>query len=90
MRFVQKLLPYNYAIMVKGRIQFIIKIVQLAAENYMTNPQNESPPRCPTRAILYADIKNMFDCVSREELMNIISECFPELLPLAHLLYGKI
>ena len=59
-------------------------------ENYITNPQNESPPRCPTQAILYTDIKNMFNCVSREELMNIIAECFPELLPLAHLTWCMV
>ena len=41
------------------------------------------------RVVVFANISNMFNSVSQEILMNIISLDFPELLPLAHLLYGS-
>ena len=40
------------------------------------------------RAVVFVDVSNMFNSVSRESLMNIISLNFSELLPLAYLLYS--
>ena len=68
---------------------FIIKTMQLSIEKFITQPQEISPPQFPTRVAFFADIKNMFNCVSQEALMDTISNCFQELLPLAHLLYGR-
>ena len=85
-RFAQCLLPYNFAIGVNGGMNFIIKTMQLSIEKFITKPQEAG--QLPTRVAFFADIKNMFNSVSREALMESIRVSFPELLPLAHLLYG--
>ena len=85
-RFARRILPYNYAVGVDGGMDFIIKSMQLSTGKNIQIPQQESSPL--TRAIVFADISNMFNSVSRESLMNIIALDFPELLPLAYLLYG--
>ena len=85
-RFAQSLLPYNFAIGVNGGMNFIIKTMQLAMEKFITKPQEDD--QLPTRAAFFADIKNMFNSVYREAMTESIRVSFPELLPLAHLLYG--
>ena len=70
-------------------MDFIIKSIQLSIEKFITQPQEQQPLQLPTRAAFFADIKNMFNCVSREALIDTIQKSFPELLPLAHLLYGR-
>ena len=70
-------------------MEFIIKTMQLAIEKFITQPQKVTPPKFPTRTAFFTDIKNMFNCVSREALMEIVCTSFPKMLPLAHLLYGK-
>ena len=45
----------------------------------------------PPRAVVFLDIRNMFNSVLRQELFYIIEHIehsFPELLPMANLLYG--
>ena len=87
-RFAQKLWPYNLAVGINDGMNFIIKSVQLQIEKYIEVPQkidNETP----SRAFIFSDITNMFNSVSREALFDIIGTTFPELLPLAHLLYGN-
>ena len=38
-------------------------------------------------AAVFLDLKNMFNNISREELMNVIAQDYPELHAIAHLLY---
>ena len=47
-RFTQCLLPYNFAIGVKGGMNFIIKTMQLSMEKFITKPQEKG--HLPTRA----------------------------------------
>ncbi|KAL7553176.1 hypothetical protein ACHAWF_017394, partial [Thalassiosira exigua] len=85
-RFARDLLPYNFAIGVKGGMNFVIKATQLAAERYIEQPELRG--ECPTRSIMYFDFKNMFNEMSREEVMDILEEEYPELVALCWLLYG--
>ncbi len=39
--------------------------------------------------MVYADLINMFNSISQQELFNDLQSRFLELLPLAHLLYNK-
>ena len=66
-------------------MDFVIKSAQLSVEKYMTTPlkRNEAPSRC----FISLDLKNMFNEVSREKIFEIISDKYPELLPLVTLLY---
>ena len=70
-------------------INVIIKTMQLSIDKFITQPQEQQPPQMPTRVVFFADIKNMFNCVSREALMDTIHSSFPELLSLIHLMYGR-
>ena len=88
-RFAQKLLPINYAIGIDGGMDFVIKTMQLSIEKYIQEPQeDEANPKLPTRAAVFVDLTNMFNNISRKELLDIVQECFPELVPMARLLYG--
>mmetsp|Transcript_18973 Transcript_18973/g.34190 ORF Transcript_18973/g.34190 Transcript_18973/m.34190 type:complete len:1170 (+) Transcript_18973:5063-8572(+) len=84
-RFAIDMLPLNYAIGVDGGMDFIIKTVQLGIEKHISLPQSRN--ETPTRAAVFLDLKNMFNNISREELMNVIAEDYPELLAVANLLY---
>ena len=57
----------------------------MGIEKHITGPQNRN--ELPTRAAVFPDLKNMFNNISREELMNIIGQDYPELLAIANLLY---
>ncbi|KAL7553912.1 hypothetical protein ACHAWF_017523, partial [Thalassiosira exigua] len=85
-RFAMDLLPYNFAVGVKGGMNFVTKAFQLISEKYIEGPQLRDD--CPSRAIVFFDIVNMFSEMSREELLDRIGKCYPEMLPLALLLYG--
>ncbi|KAL7531801.1 hypothetical protein ACHAWF_003911, partial [Thalassiosira exigua] len=85
-RFAMDLLPYNFAVGVKGGMNFVTKAFQLISERYIEEPQLRGD--CPSRAIVFFDIVNMFSEMSREELLDRIGERYPEMLPLALLLYG--
>ena len=80
----QKLLPYQYAVGVEGGMDFVIKTVRLAIEKYITTLFETG--RTPSCAIVFAGILNMFNVVSREELMDTIRMDFPEMLSLTHLI----
>ena len=84
-RFAIDMLPLNYAIGVDGGMDFIVKTVQLGIEKHISLPQSRN--ELPTRAAVFLDLKNMFNNISREELMNIIAADYPELLAIANLLY---
>jgi len=84
-RFAIDTLPFNYAISVGVGMDFIIKTVQLSIEKHITAPQ--SAQAIPSRAIVFLDLKNMFNNSSCKKLLQIIEENYPELLAIAHLLY---
>lgn len=67
-------------------MNFITKSIQLSMKKFITKPQEED--LLSTRAAFFADVKNMFNSVSRDALMESIRVSFPEFLPLAHILYG--
>jgi len=79
------LLPFNYAIGVKGGINTITNAIRLGVEKYITKPQERGD--LPTRALVSLDIKNMFNAVSRHKLREIIATEFPHLAPIANSLY---
>lgn len=86
-RFAMTLLPHNFAVGVQGGADFIIKAMQLSVEKYIINPQARGTT--PTRAAVLFDLSNMFNEVSRSELLHLINDYYPELIPIAQLLYGS-
>ena len=86
-KFAHHLLPFNYAVGVAGGMDFIIKTIQLSIERHIIQPQHHDTT--PTRAALFIDLTNMFNNVSREELFDIINTNFPELIPIATLIYDS-
>ena len=63
--------------------------MQLSIEKYTQEPQeDEINPRLPTRAAVFVDLTYMFNNILRKELLDIVQECFPELVPMARLLYS--
>ncbi|KAL7529537.1 hypothetical protein ACHAXR_009934, partial [Thalassiosira sp. AJA248-18] len=91
-RFAMTLLPFNYAVGVEGGMDFIIKSMQLSIEKFIQLPQqrqlDSDQPSVPTRAAVFIDLTNMFNSVSREELLDVIRVHYPELIPLARMLYS--
>jgi len=86
-RFAFDMLPLNYAIGVDGGMYFIIKTVQLGIENHISGPQHQC--ELPSQAAVYIDLKNTFNNISRKELMHIITQDYPDLIAIAHLLYSS-
>ena len=68
-------MPYNYAIGVKGRRNFIYNPL----EKYIYRPKNKSQYHPPTRCLVSLDITNMFNEVSRQKAAEIIRRHFPHL-----------
>ena len=68
-------------------MDFVIKSMQLATGKYIKLPQARG--RAPTRAAVFLDLKNMFNLVSHDKLLEIIKHRYPELHPLTSLLYQK-
>jgi hypothetical protein len=79
------LLPFNFAIGVNGRVDIIIKTIQLAVDQYIIEPEQNG--NLPSRGLVSLDIRNMFNAVSRERIREIISEKFYSLEPYADLNY---
>ena len=86
-QFADHLLPYNYAVGIKGGIDFITSTVRLAVEKYITN-QTELG-LLPTRALVSLDIRNMFNAISRHKLREIVREEFPRLTAFVDCLYEE-
>ena len=84
-KFALHLLPFNYAVGVPNGMNFIIKVMQLSLDKFIIQPQRNG--LTPSRAAVFIDLTNMFNSVSRKELFNIIHTDFPELSPLASLMY---
>eukprot|EP00956_Cyclotella_meneghiniana_P015018 scaffold22773_cov35-Cyclotella_meneghiniana.AAC.1 len=86
-RFARHLLPYyNYAIKVPNGMDFIVKTIQLQVDRFITQPQ--AAGRSPSRCLISLDLRNMFNEVSRDEILHIVHTFFPELLPLVTMLYN--
>ena len=85
-RFASHLLPYNYAVGVDNGMDFVIKASQLAVEKYITKPQQSG--RAPSRCYISLDLKNMFNEISRDKILQVIQAKFLEMLPLVSLLYS--
>jgi hypothetical protein len=64
---------------------FIVKAMQLSIERFIDRPQRTQ--QLPTRAVIFFNLTNQFNSVSREAFFNVISTSFPELLPLTTLFY---
>jgi len=89
-RFAQYLLPFNVAIGVNGGIDLITNTFRLGVERYITNKEDPNKENgTPTRALVSLDIKNMFNAMSREKLRQLLERDFPELSPLADMLYKE-
>jgi len=85
-RYAMDLLPFNVAIGVPGGMDFAIKSMQLSIEKFIQEPQRDG--HLPLRAAVFLDLVNMFNSISREEMMHFIATQYPKLLPLAQMLYS--
>ena len=72
---------------IESGTDFIIKAIQLGVEKYTINPQAKG--EMPMRVLIALDPTNMFNKFSQEKLLQIITSRYPDLLPLATLLYGS-
>jgi len=86
-RFALHLLPHNFAVGVSNGQDFVIKTTQLAIDKFITGPQSDG--RLPTRAVVFTDMTNMFNLISREELRDCLRSHFPELIQVADLFYQE-
>ena len=80
LRFARHLLPINFAIGVDAGMDFVTKSARLSVEQYITLEQRLG--RAPTRCFILLDLKNMFNEMSREVIVEVIVSEFPKLLPL--------
>ena len=77
-------------------MDFVIKASQLEVEKYATKPQQsgQAPSRCYISFNLKnmfktgVDLKNMFNEISRDKILQVIQAKFPKMLPLVSLLYS--
>jgi len=58
-------------------MDFIINIVQLGVEEYISNPQQQQ--QLPLRATVFLNCKHIFNHISRKELMAAIAGDYSEL-----------
>jgi hypothetical protein len=84
-KIARHMLPFNYAIGTPNRTNLIINTIQLQVEKYISLPQ--STGCIPTRAAVFFILTNQLNSVSLEAFFNVISESFPEMLPLTTLFY---
>ena len=66
-------------------MDFIIMAMQLSIEKYIIIPQSKD--QAPSRAAVFLNLKNMFNLVSRDKLLEVIHCKYPELSVLTNLLY---
>ena len=86
-QFAKYLLPFNVAIGVNGGVDIVTNTFRLGVERYISRPERDGDT--PTRALISLDIKNMFNAMSRQKLRQILERDFPELSPLADMLYKE-
>jgi hypothetical protein len=61
--------------------------MHLSIKKFIDTPQRQN--KLPTRLAIFVDLTNMFNAVSREELLDVINADFPELSPLTSLFYAE-
>ena len=83
--FAAHLLPFNFAVGVERGMSFATTVAQLSIEKYIQTPQSRN--ELPRRAMVFLDLRNMFNLVSREKLRHVVATKFPELVPLVDLFY---
>ena len=66
-------------------MDFIIKAMQLSVGKYIIVPQSKD--QAPSRAAVFLDLKNMFNLVKQDKLLEVIHCRYPELSALTNLLY---
>jgi hypothetical protein len=81
-KIVSHLLPFNYAIGIPNGSSFDVKAMQLAIKKFIDTTQHAQ--RLPSSATVFFDLTNQFNM-----FFNIMSENFPELLPLTTLFYNN-
>ena len=86
-RFASYLLPFNVALGIRGGVDWITTTMRLGVERYID--EFERLGELPSRALISLDIKNMFNAISREKLLHILEQDFPELVPFALSLYHR-
>jgi hypothetical protein len=84
--FTKHLMPYNFAIGVKGGTNFIYHTLTNEIEHYIHRPKSNIKKTPPTRCLISLDITNMFNEVSRQKAMEIIDTHFKHLSPYTKLL----
>jgi len=86
-KFSSHLLPFNYAVGVPNRSDFVVKAMQLSIKKTIDYPQHTN--KLPTRAAVFFNLTNQFNSVSSKEFFNVIETSFPKLLPLTKLFYHE-
>ena len=87
--FTKYLLPYNYAIGVRGGTNFIYHTLSCEVDKYMKRTKEETSTNPPTRCLISLDIQNMFNEISRQKTKEIISNNFPHLIKYTNLLINE-
>ena len=82
-----RLTPLQLAVGVHGGCDVVISTIRNGVEKYNTIPQTNNS--LPTRALVSLDIKNMFNSISREKLLQLIHKRYPSLSPFAETLYAE-
>jgi Reverse transcriptase (RNA-dependent DNA polymerase) len=83
--FAEYLLPQGqYGIALNGGLQLMVDCARAQLHRYLEGPH-------PTRALLLLDLKNMFNCVSRQALRDTLqaNPQFSPLTPFFDLLYNQ-
>ena len=86
-KFARHMLPFNFTIGTPNGTHLIINTMQLQVEKYISFPQLTGIP--PSPAAVFFDLTNQFNSVSREAFFKVIADSFPEIPPLATLIYKQ-
>jgi hypothetical protein len=84
-KFARHMLPFNCAVGTPNGTNLIINTMQLQVEKYISHPQSTSTTASHTA--VFFDLTNQFISVSSKEFFDVITESFPEILPLITLFY---
>ena len=84
--FTEFLTPYNFAIGIKGGSNFVYHTINNEIDKYITQDCKDFQQNPPTRCLISLDIRNMFNEISRERAIEIISTHFPHLTHTVNLL----
>ena len=69
-RFVNHILPFNYAFGINGGVDFVASSVRLGVKKYI---QDETDTKLPSQCLVSLDIKNKLIDVSHQKLPQIIA-----------------